>query len=204
MGSRLSRVPHLIPGFGLIEAVLALAIISIAALGYIKAQLATMKNISDTMARTAASILIEDMSGRMQANAAELWVGNTSAYLSSGAQSVSSNCYSTTGSICTSSRMAKNDLAEWRELITNAFPAAMNAVGYVCLDATPGTTSLTPVGCGAACGASCNAPTPGSRLTYTVKIFWKSSQGSGIDNVAVGIVEAPLLEAPTYPPANTH
>lgn len=196
-------------GFGLIEVMISLVVISVGGLAYIKVQLGSLKNVSDTMMRTIATILIHDMSGRMQANAAELWNGMGAAYLSSAAASANTACYGSK-SICTSSTMAANDLFEWQELIQKSFPASTGslvntittsvgpAVGFVCLEsplAAPVVPTTSP-----GCTNATTAPYP---LVFTIKIYWKSTSSSTTyDQVQYGTVEAPVLSAPIYPSTN--
>ena len=179
-------------GFGLIEVMISLVVISIGGLAYIKVQLGSLKHVSETMMRTIATILIHDMTGRMQANSAELWKGAGTAYLSGSAGSASAACYGST-SICTSSDMAANDLFEWQELINNSFPASVGAVGLVCLEslAAPTVPVISP---------GCTNIAVTYPLVFTLKIYWKSNASStSYDQVQYGTVEAPLLRAPVYP-----
>ncbi len=173
---------------------IALAVISIGGLGYVTSQVGSLKNISITMTRTLATLLIYDMTARMQANSAEFWMGSSSGYLSTAV--ANPNCYyNSTGAICTSTQMAQNDLSEWQSLVTTSFPAAMQAVGLVCLD---GGAATVPTG-SPACGAI-NASYP---LTFSLKIYWKSVPGAATyDQVQVSSVEAPTLRASTYPLAS--
>lgn len=197
---RMKRVGR---GFGLIEVMVALGVISIGALGYAKSQMASLKSISDTMTRTIATTLLQDMAGRMQANAAELWKGagsasplvSPSAYLSA-SPVINNSCYGSNNAAtltgCTSDQMALNDVAEWQQMISNLFPVATSAMGLICLEATPGTASLASPSCGVAVS--------GYPMVFTLKIYWKSTQSGGAyDQVVVATVQAPLLRAPIYP-----
>jgi len=171
-------------GAGLMEVLVALAVISIGALGFTRAQFSSLQITADAGLRTIATFLAQDMVARIQANAGEAWQGLNSGY-QTGPATLNANCLSTTGTICTGNQMAQHDLADWNALITSAFPAASSAVGIVCLDATPGNTAqaCTPPGAN---------PNP---VVFTVKIFWKSWQyrGTGtFDQSVVTIVEPPL------------
>ena len=171
---------------------IALAVISVGSLGYVTSQINSLKNISTTMTRTMATLLIYDITARIQANSAEFWLGTGSSYLLNPA--ANANCYSTTGSYCKSSEMALNDLSEWQGLVSNAFPSNMNAKAFVCLESVPGTASLAAVGC---------TNVANNPLTFTIKIYWQSVPGSGTyDQVQVGTVQAPILRAATYPLSN--
>lgn len=171
-------------GYGLLEVLVSLAILSIAALGFTKAQISALQVTTDAQLRVGATMLLDDMAGRIQANAGEAWQGLSSGY-HTGAPALNTNCLSTNGSICTGNQMAKHDLADWNALIASAFPAVSNAVGIVCLDATPGNPAQ-------ACTPPAVNPNP---VIFTVKIFWKSWKNRGtstFDQSAVTIVEAPL------------
>ncbi|HXH55611.1 MAG TPA: type IV pilus modification protein PilV [Gammaproteobacteria bacterium] len=171
-------------GYGLLEVLVSLAVISIGALGLTRAQVSALQITTDAQLRTSATILVDDMAGRIQANAGEAWQGVNSGY-HTGAPSLNTNCLSTTGNICTGNQMAKHDLADWNALIASTFPAASNAIGIVCLDATPGnpTQACTPPG---------TNPNP---VIFTLKIFWKSWKNRGtttFDQSVISIVAPPL------------
>ena len=174
---------------------IALAVIAVGALGYVTSQISSLKNISTTMTRTLATLLIYDITARMQANSAEFWQGTSSGYLGTTPVNVNANCYSTLGVYCTSNQMAFNDLYEWQGMVSSSFPAAMNAKGFVCLEAVPGTASLATVGC-------TNAAVENNPLTFTIKIYWKIKPVGSYDQVQVGTVEAPMLRAATFPLSN--
>ena len=171
-------------GYGLLEVLVSLAVISIGALGFAKAQISALQITTDAALRTSATILLDDMAGRIQANAGEAWQGLSSGY-QTGAPTLNTNCLSTTGSICTGNQMALHDLADWNALIASTFPATSNAVGIVCLDAIPGNPAK-------ACSPPGANPNP---VIFTVKIFWNSWKYRGtttFDQSVVTIVEPPL------------
>jgi type IV pilus assembly protein PilV len=155
-------------GYGLLEVLVSLLVISIGALGFTQSQIAALQTTTDAALRTSASILINDMASRIEANAGDAWQGLNSGY-QTGPATLNTNCLNTTGSICNGNQMAKHDLADWNALIAAAFPASSSAVGIVCLDATPGNPAraCTPPGIN---------PNP---ITFTVKIFWKSWKNRG-------------------------
>lgn len=171
-------------GYGLLEVLVSLAVISIGALGFTKAQISALQITSDAELRTAATILLDDMVGRIQANAGEAWQGLNSGY-QTGAPTLNNNCLSTNGSICTGNQMAKHDLADWNALIASTFPATSNAVGMVCLDEIPGNPAK-------ACAPPAVNPNP---VIFTVKIFWNSWKNRGttaFDQSVVIVAQPPL------------
>ncbi len=179
---------------------ISLAIISVGAMGYVTSQISSLKNTSLSISRTMATLLIYDMTARMQANSAEFWKGNgtpttpTSGYLpAGGTPTANPNCYNTLkGLYCTSNQMALNDVSEWNTLVTKAFPSG-SVRALICLDG--GVVAVVPTTTPACAATNTSYP-----LTYSIKIFWQSVPGSGsYDQVQMGTVEAPVLRAPTYP-----
>ncbi len=168
---------------------ISLAIISVGAMGYVTSQISSLKNISSTMSRTMATLLIYDITARMQANAAEFWQGASSKYLPGTSGTAYPNCYSTSGAYCTSAQMALNDVFEWQALVVSSFPAGA-VTALICLDGGA-TVSPTALACGT---QNLNYP-----LTYSIKIFWQSVPGGAYDQVQQGTVQAPVLRATTYP-----
>jgi len=171
-------------GYGLLEVLVSLVVISIGALGFAKAQISGLQITTDAELRTAATILIQDMAGRIQANAGEAWQGLTSGY-QVGPPALNANCLATNGSICTGNQMAKHDLADWNALFASSFPATSNAVGIVCLDNVPGNPAR-------ACSPPAVNP---NTVVFTIKIFWNSWKYRGTmtyDQSVVNIVQPPL------------
>jgi len=177
-------------GFGLVEVMIALVIISIGALGFTRAQLTSLQTASDSRLRTMASLLVQDMVARMNANAAEALQGLNSGYQAGPTginpnAAINPNCLSSTGAICTGNQMALHDLADWNATIANSFPVSSGVVGIVCLDATPGNALNS-------CTPPPSNPTP---LVFTVKILWQSfkNRGTGVfDQSVVATVTPPL------------
>lgn len=171
-------------GFGLFEVMVALLVISICALGFTRAQLTALQTASDVNLRTTASILVQDMVSRIEANAGESLQGLNSGY-QTGPATLNNDCLSSTGTICTGNQMAQHDLADWMNSIATLFPANSGAVAIVCLDASPGNAL-----------DSCNPPAsnPGT-IVFTVKILWESSKNRGTGNLdqwVVATVTPPL------------
>ena len=170
--------------FTLIEVLIALAIISIGALGYTRAQFSSLQTASDSALRITGSLLVDDMVARIEANAGEALQGLSSGY-QTGPATFNNNCLSSTGSICTGNQMALHDLADWNNLISTQFPANSGAVGIVCLDKNPGNTAN-------GCNLPASNPNP---LVFTVKILWSSWQNRGtgiLDQSVVATVTPPL------------
>ena len=186
-------------GFSILEVMIALLVISTAALGLTKAQISALQTVSDAGLRTTASILVQDMAARIQANAGEAVSGtgnnpqtsgyclNPTGYTCSGIPASNTNCLDSTilGNICTSNQMALQDIYEWQQLITNAFPADSNPLPII----------------------SAISPTSGSQPqpVYTITIYWQSwksrangttcssSNLSGCDQSVTATVTPPLV-----------
>ena len=139
-------------GFGLIEALISVLLLSFCALGYAALQARGLASNASAMWRTKAALLSSDMADRLRANQAGVASG---AYRSLSSVTVVSDCGSSNA--CTPARMALLDYYQWSKVLANALP---NGVGAVCIDASPddGSASLP------ACDGAGNA--------YAVKVFW--------------------------------
>jgi len=170
-------------GFGIIEVLIALVILSIGSLALVRTQIGALQVATDAGERSMAALLLQDMVARIQANSGDAIKGLSSAYLQAGV--INNQCLSSAGNICSGAQMAVHDVGDWNQAITNAFPAG-TAFGLVCLEASPGSTSQT---CSAAPASN---PYP---VVFTVKIFWKSTAnrgGASYDQSLVTTVE-PVL-----------
>ncbi len=171
-------------GFTLIEVLIAILIISIGALGFTKSQFSALQTASDAALRTTATVMVEDMVARIEANAGDSLQGLNSGY-QTGPATLNTDCLSSTGTFCQGNAMALHDLADWNNLIANYFPADSGAIGIVCLDQNPGNAAN-------ACSPPSANPNP---IVFTVKILWNSWQNRGTsiyDQSVVATVEPPL------------
>ncbi len=179
-------------GFSLLEVLVSLAVVSIGALGFTKAQVNAIKSVADTRALTIANILVQDMVGRIESNSAIAWSPVSGAgFLASG--SLTADCHSA-NTICLGQDMAAHDVRQWKDLIASSFPSHMEAVGSVCLESSPGSFDFTDAG---NCADEDLTAFP---VVYTIRIYWKSVGNSGdYDEVEIGTVQAPLSRSNTYP-----
>lgn len=181
-------------GFSLLEVLVSLVIVSIGALGFTKAQVNALRSISDTMSRTTANILVQDMVARIEANPAAAWLSNANQGYLNAAGAIDTNCISET-TICKGETMARHDIADWHSLIAEGLPAGMAAVGTVCLESPAGSVDF-------ANPTTCSEVSTAQPVVYTVRIYWKSS-GNGLqgnyDQVEVATVQAPLSRTLIYP-----
>jgi type IV pilus assembly protein PilV len=149
------RVPGRRPrrrGIALMEAMIAILLLSIGALGYAALQIKGLSASSSSMWRSKASNLAYEMADRMRANRAGAVAG---AYNALGAPQVVTDCGAVAD--CSPVRMAQLDHAQWNTTLANELPGGS---GVVCRDATPDD--------GTAASTACD----GAGNMLAVKVFW--------------------------------
>ncbi|MDH4390516.1 MAG: type IV pilus modification protein PilV [Aquabacterium sp.] len=139
-------------GIALMEAMIAMVLLSIGALGYAALQLKGLSASSSAMWRSKSSNLAYDMADRMRANRAGAVAG---AYNNLGAPQVVTDCG--TAADCSPVRMALLDHAQWNATLANELPGGS---GVVCLDTTPDDGTAASTGC------------DGAGNMLAVKVFW--------------------------------
>lgn len=139
-------------GIALMEAMIAILLLSIGALGYAALQIKGLSASSSSMWRSKAGNLAYEMADRMRANRAGAVAG---AYNALGAPQTVTDCGAAAD--CTPVRMALLDHSQWNASLANELPGGS---GVVCLDATPDD--------GSAAGSACD----GSGTMLAVKVFW--------------------------------
>jgi len=151
-------------GVSLIEALVALVILSIGLLGVLMLQTRGMVASHESIHRQDASILASDLFERMKAN--KISVTSGSEYIENFATtglSETAIC-STTG--CTSTQMAITDIVQWRALLANSLPSSESAL---CLDLSPND--------GTGAGSSgCDSASSGALV---IKIWWGEKEDNG-------------------------
>jgi type IV pilus assembly protein PilV len=173
-------------GFSLLEVLIATMIFSIGLLGLASLQALSLKISADTMNRTIAALLTNDIIDRMRANVAETKKGTTSAYNNPNrSATANSQCYgmsyqsgsyvSSSTAQCTSVQMAQNDFADWYATIkgsaatawgTGAITAQLpSGDGVVCIDSVPNDGIPTAPNCD-------NTVVVAGKPVYSVKIWW--------------------------------
>jgi type IV pilus assembly protein PilV len=175
-------------GFGLVEALITMAIISVGILLYAGIQVKNLREQRNLQQRNAASMLVNDLAGRMRANPNNLQQYNistnasNSSYINSyiggslaTALSNNTNCTGGANNVaCTPSQMALQDLYEWHTLVTSAtYNLLRNPQWIVCVDSTPSTTSSTPAT--SSCDNVFNTTTP----TLVIKLWWDEINNDG-------------------------
>jgi type IV pilus assembly protein PilV len=139
-------------GIALMEAMIAILLLSIGALGYAALQIKGLSASSSSMWRSKASNLAYEMADRMRANRAGAVAG---AYNALSAPQVVTDCGAAAD--CTPVRMAVLDHAQWNATLANELPGGS---GVVCLDATPDDGTAQSSGCDGTAGM------------LAVKVFW--------------------------------
>lgn len=139
-------------GLALMEAMVAILLLSMCALAYAALQLRGLSAANSSMWRSKATLLAYEMADRMRANRNAVTNGQYNSLTSAVAVT---DCGST--SACSSARMAQLDFAQWSASLANELPGG---IGAVCLDASPDDGE----GGAPACSGS------GSMLA--VKVFW--------------------------------
>lgn len=139
-------------GIALLEAMIAILLLSFGALGYAALQMKGLSASSSAMWRSKASNLAYEMADRMRANRAGVLAG---AYNALGAPQVVTDCGAAAD--CTPVRMALLDHGQWNATLANELPGGS---GVVCRDATPDD--------GSAEGSACD----GAGAMLAVKVFW--------------------------------
>ncbi len=152
-------------GIALMEAMIAILLLSVGALAYAGLQVKSLSAASSSMWRSKATILAYEMADRMRANRAGVVAGNYNALAT--AQAVN-DCG--TASDCTPARMALLDHWQWSSTLGRELPGGS---GVVCIDATPDD--------GTAAATACD----GAGTMLAVKVFW-SERGTA-SRLALGV-----------------
>lgn len=135
------------------EALIALLVLSFAALGYAGLQVRGLGANSSAMWRSKASLLASDMADRMRANRAAVTDGRYDNLVGTPS---APGCG--TGSNCTPANMALLDHAQWADVLGDELPSG---TGVVCRDSTPDD--------GTAAAPACD----GAGAMHAVKVFWR-------------------------------
>ncbi len=161
-------------GFGLIEVLIAMVIISIGLLGILVLN-ASLKLTIDASYRQQAGILIQNLANRMKVNFVDARKGTGSQYHKpgglNGSNTTNPGCTfpNTSGSInCNNAQMAQFDLYQIYQLLTTgsttpSSPLLPNGSIVVCLDSST--------------NGSCNGGTTNGVNVFTIKVSWTAPNG---------------------------
>ena len=139
-------------GIALIEALVAVLLLSVCALAYAALQMRGLSANASSMWRSKASLLAYDMADRMRANRSVVSAGR---YNSLSGTATAPSCG--TSSACTPAQMAQLDFALWTRTLAEQLPGGS---GAVCVDASPDDGTASAPGC------------DGSGSMFVVKVFW--------------------------------
>jgi type IV pilus assembly protein PilV len=139
-------------GIALMEAMIAILLLSVSALAYAALQLRGLSASGSALWRSKATMLAYEMTDRMRANHIGVENGN---YNSLTVPTTVTDCGS--GSACSPARMAQLDYSQWSTALGQALPGGS---GVVCLDSSPDD--------GKAGATACD----GSGGMLVIKVFW--------------------------------
>ena len=184
-------------GFTLLEVLISLVIFSIGLLGLAGLQILAVKLTSDSMLRTVATVLANDMVDRMRANVAATTLGVTSPYNNpTGTPAANPACLglnSAGGSVntsCTPAQMAGEDFYEWYANINGAaangwHPAISGLLpqgyGVVCIDSTPNDGTPSAPACDGVVAVA-------GKPIFAIKLWWterKNANSPGTQHMYV-------------------
>lgn len=157
-------------GFTLIEAMVAVAIISLGLLGMAGLQSFGLSENHRSLLRMKATYKAYEMADRMRANQRVFdpaYTGYLTA-IANCAGSVVTDC----SSGCTPQQIAQNDLCEWKNDLAVQLPGGL---GTVCVDSTPDDGTAQSPQCD---GSGPNAN--GVPLVYVVKVWWNDDRSGSL------------------------
>lgn len=146
------RTPARRRGIALIEALIAILLLSMCALAYAALQLRGLSGNSSALWRSKATLLAGEMADRMRANRPGV---TAKAYNSLTSPEAVTSCGVTTA--CATATMAKLDYSQWSATLGRELPGGS---GVVCRDATPDDGSADAPAC------------DGSGSMLAIKVFW--------------------------------
>jgi len=188
-----------IRGFTLLEILIAVLVFSIGLLALAKLQITSLRLSDDSLLRSTATILANDMAERLRSNPIATQLGTSSPYNNpNNIQAGNPNCLgkdsngNANNSSCTSTQMALHDFYEWNANLQGSsgnswFPqmtaALPNGAGVVCIDSTPhdGTPGAP----------NCDNIIPSSgKIIYAIKVWWTERK----DQQTPGVLHQYILE----------
>lgn len=121
-------------GFSLVEALVALVVLSVGLLGVAALYVSALRFGRNALLRSDAVTLASDMADRIEANSG----GGAGYALAAGATNTAVAACSVGG--CTAAQMATTDKAQWKALLAQALPAG---TGTIAVDTTTTPTTYT-------------------------------------------------------------
>ena len=138
-------------GFALVEVLVTVVVLAIAALGYAALQLRGLSTNSSALWRSKATVLAYEAADRVRANPVGATAGQYNNLLN---PATTSAC--TLTSLCSAAQMAARDFAQWR----TAVAALPGGTGVICLDSSPDDGTATAPAC------------DGTGTQLAIKVFW--------------------------------
>jgi type IV pilus assembly protein PilV len=112
-------------GMGLVEALVAMLVLSIGMLGVAQLFVHSLRSSRSALLRTQAVNLVSDMAGRIRANAGARTAYDFARYAGAPAEhGCAPNAMAGSGSNCSGPQLAEDDLARWQSAVQLALPAA--------------------------------------------------------------------------------
>lgn len=139
-------------GIALMEALIGVLLLSMAALAYAALQARGLGANASALWRSKATLMAYEMADRLRANPTGVTDGRYN-NLTSAVDTPDCGV----NSACSTANMALLDFAQWRTGLGQALPGG---TGVVCLDATPDDGDASAPGC------------DGQGAVYAVKVFW--------------------------------
>ena len=115
-------------GYGLIESMISIFVVSIGFLGFAGLQVTGLAAANDSLFRSKAIYLSYQMADRVRANLPAVQAGSYNSLSGTGS---SPGCISTS---CTVSQLAQNDFYEWSTEVSAVLPSGQ---GQICLTSAP-------------------------------------------------------------------
>lgn len=147
-------------GFTLIEALIALVVLSIGLLGLANLQAIGLRQNNTAYQRSQATLQAYDMADRMRANLTAVSGG----YYNNPTGSTHPECSSAAG--CTTAQMAEQDFYEWNLANARLLP---DGTGVVCIDGTPNDGTPAAPAC------------DNSGQTYAIKVWADEDRDGAAD-----------------------
>jgi len=153
LNRRLCRAFRVAPGFAMIEVLVSVVVLAVAALGYAALQLRGLSANSSAMWRSKATVLAYEAADRVRANLPGVTAGLYSNLVTP--SNATSAC--TLTNVCSTTQMAARDFVQWRTAVLNALPGGS---GVICLDSSAND--------GTAAAPACD----GTGSQIAIKVFW--------------------------------
>lgn len=155
-------------GFTMVEVLVSSLILGIGLVGVAGMQALALKNNQSAFMRSQATAMAYDLADRMRSNV----TGADGGFYDPSIAARNNACVTPAG--CSPADIARHDLAEWRDAVSDYLPMGE---GFVCVDSTPNDGT----------GAD-NPQCDGAGTEFSIKIWWDDDRDGEI-SVAAGNME---------------